>query len=61
MKNPNNILTRFQLSEYLNKDNYTIKHSNIIDVHIKNIRKKIGSKDFIKNIRSVGYKIEKSS
>ena len=61
MKNPNNVLTRFQLSEHINKDNYAVKHSNLIDVHIKNIRKKIGSKDFIKNIRSVGYKINSSS
>lgn len=61
MKNPNNVLTRFQLSEHINKDNYAIKNSNIIDVHIKNIRKKLGNKDFIKNVRGIGYKIHKSS
>ena len=61
MKNQNIILTRYQLSEHINKDNYTIKHSNLIDVHIKNLRKKLNKKDFIKNIRGVGYKIIKSS
>ncbi len=59
MKNPNQILTRFQLSEHLTKDNYSIKHSNLVDVHIKNLRKKLGNKDFIQTIRGVGYKIIK--
>jgi len=61
MKNQNIILTRYQLSEHINKDNYLIKHSNIVDVHIKNLRKKLNRKDFIKNVRGVGYKINKSS
>ena len=61
MQNQNIILTRYQLSEHLNKDNYSIKHSNIIDVHIKNLRKKLKRKDFIQNVRGVGYKIHKSS
>lgn len=61
MKNPNVVLTRYQLSEHINKDNYTIKHSNIVDVHIKNLRKKLTLPDFIKNIRGVGYTINKSS
>ncbi len=61
MKNVNIVLTRYQLAEHINKDNYTIKHSNIVDVHIKNLRKKIGLHDYIKNIRGVGYTINKSS
>ena len=61
MKNANVVLTRYQLSEHLNKDNYSIKHSNLVDVHIKNLRKKLGLSDFIKNIRGVGYTINKSS
>ncbi len=61
MKNQNIVLTKYQLSEYLNKDNYSIKHSNLVEVHIKNIRKKLNRKDFIQNVRGVGYKIEKSS
>lgn len=59
MKNQNIVLTRYQLSEHINKDNYSIKHSNIVDVHIKNLRKKLNRKDFIVNVRGVGYKIYK--
>ncbi len=61
MQNQNLVLTRYQLSEHINKDNYGIKHSNLVDVHIKNIRKKLDKKEFIKNIRGIGYKIQKSS
>lgn len=39
MQNANIVLTRYQLSEHINKDNYEIKHSNLVDVHIKNLRK----------------------
>ena len=59
MKNKNVVLTRFQISEHLNKDNYSVRHSNIVDVHIKNLRKKIGSKEFIKSVRGLGYTIKK--
>jgi two-component system copper resistance phosphate regulon response regulator CusR/two-component system response regulator QseB len=58
MKNPNQVLTRYQLSEHINKDNYAIKHSNLVDVHIKNIRKKLNKKEFIKSVRGIGYKID---
>ncbi|QOP42522.1 response regulator transcription factor [Sulfurimonas sediminis] len=61
MKNPNQVLTRYQLSEHINKSNYSVKHSNLVDVHVKNIRKKLQNKEFIKSIRGVGYKIGKSS
>lgn len=61
MKNSNIVLTRYQLSEHINKDNYSIKHSNVIDVHIKNLRKKLANKDFITTVRGIGYKIHKSS
>ena len=61
MQNENIVLTRYQLSEHINKDNYSIKHSNLVDVHIKNLRKKINLPDFIKNVRGVGYTINKSS
>jgi len=57
MQNKNQILTRFQLSEHINKDNYSIKHSNLVDVHIKNLRKKLGKKEFLLNVRGVGYKV----
>ena len=61
MQNSNQVLTRYQLSEHINKNNYSIKHSNLVDVHIKNLRKKLGKKDFILSVRSVGYKINKTS
>ena len=60
MQNSNQVLTRYQLSEHLNKDNYSVKHSNLVDVHIKNLRKKLGRKDFILSVRSVGYKVNKN-
>ncbi|QSZ40988.1 response regulator [Sulfurimonas aquatica] len=59
MKNPNQVLTRFQLSEHINKDNYSIKHSNLVDVHIKNLRKKLSQKEIIQNVRGIGYKLGK--
>jgi len=61
MQNSNQVLTRYQLSEHINKDNYSIKHSNLVDVHIKNLRKKLNKKDFILSVRGVGYKINRSS
>lgn len=61
MQNANQVFTRYQLSEYLNKDNYALKHSNLIDVHIKNLRKKLQNKEFIQSVRGVGYKINKTS
>ncbi len=60
MQNANQVLTRYQLSEHINKDNYSIKHSNLVDVHIKNLRKKLNKKDFILSVRGVGYKINKA-
>ena len=61
MKNKNRVLTKYQLSEFLNKDNYTLKHSNLVEVHIKNIRKKLGQKEFITTLRGIGYKITSAS
>lgn len=60
MQNSNQVLTRYQLSEHINKNNYSVKHSNLVDVHIKNLRKKINNKEFIQSIRGIGYKINKS-
>ena len=59
MQNKNQVLTRYQLSEHINKDNYSIKHSNLVDVHIKNLRKKLRKKEFILNVRGIGYKLNK--
>jgi len=59
MQNSNVVLTRYQLSEHINKDNYALKHSNLIDAHIKNIRKKIDVENFIQSVRGVGYIVKK--
>lgn len=60
--NKNRILDRLQLTEHIwgefFEDDYD---SNYIDVHIKNIRKKISNFDdtnWIKTIRGIGYKFE---
>jgi two-component system, OmpR family, response regulator len=58
----NRPVTRLQLSEHLcgnfSDDDYD---SNFIDVHIKNIRKKLGAcapADWLQTIRGIGYKIK---
>lgn len=58
----NRPLTRTQLSEHIwgqfSDDDYD---SNFIDVHIKNIRKKLGayaSTDWLLTLRGIGYKIK---
>ncbi|GAA3938792.1 response regulator [Chitinophaga oryziterrae] len=60
--NKNRPLTRMQLSEHIwgsfTDDDYD---SNYIDVHIKNIRKKMteyGPADWLQTIRGIGYKIK---
>ncbi len=58
----NRPLTRLQLSEHIwgnfSDDDYD---SNYIDVHIKNIRKKMGAHapvDWLQTLRGIGYKIK---
>lgn len=60
----NRVLTRMQLSEHIwgsfADDDYD---SNYIDVHIKNIRKKLsvfGPVEWLETVRGVGYKIRKN-
>lgn len=60
--NKNRILDRLQLTEHIwgefFEDDYD---SNYIDVHIKNIRKKLAEYDdtnWIKTVRGIGYKFE---
>ncbi len=57
LQNRNIVLTRYQLNEYLCQDYNSLKLSNIVDVHIKNLRKKIGLENCIVTVRGVGYKI----
>ena len=51
-------LTRYQIEEHLNRDFNALKTSNIVDAHIKNLRKKLGAASgLIKTVRGVGFTI----
>ncbi|PSK97600.1 response regulator transcription factor [Cecembia rubra] len=60
--NKNRVLNRFQLAEHLWGDHLEDDYqSNYIDVHIKNLRKKLGqfaSTDWLETVRGLGYKIK---
>ncbi len=60
MQHQNIVLTRFQLNEHISKDFDRISVSNLIDVHIRNIRKKLDRPDLIISVRGVGYTIKAS-
>jgi DNA-binding response OmpR family regulator len=52
------VLTRYQINDHLNHDFESLKHSNLVDVHIKNLRKKLGSASkLIETVRGVGFRI----
>jgi len=55
--NANTVLTRYQISEHLSRDFDHVSASNIVDVHIKNLRKKLNAEDLIQTVRGVGYMI----
>ena len=55
--NPNKTFTKFELLNLSNNEYASSVMSNIIEVHIKNIRKKLSSKEVIKTVRNIGYKI----
>ncbi|WP_345985370.1 response regulator transcription factor [Sulfurimonas sp. HSL-1656] len=52
------VLTRFQLNEHISKDFDRISVSNLIDVHIRNIRRKLDRPELIQTVRGVGYTIK---
>lgn len=54
------ILTRQNLLQMLWKYEF-FGDERIIDTHIKNLRKKLGSADYIETIRGVGYGIDKEN
>ncbi len=60
--NKNRVLDRLQLTEHIWGEFYEDDYdSNYIDVHIKNVRKKLAEFDntnWIKTIRGIGYKFE---
>lgn len=53
------ILTRQNLLQTLWKYEF-FGEERIIDTHIKNLRKKLGTADYIETIRGVGYRIDKA-
>jgi DNA-binding response OmpR family regulator len=58
--NSNIVLTRYQISEHLNRDFGSLKTSNVVDAHIKNLRKKLKSASkIIETVRGVGFTIKK--
>ena len=63
MKSPGRVFTKSQLCEAVNGEYYE-NYENTISVHISHLRDKIEDPSsgvrYIKNIRGVGYKIEKA-
>ncbi len=55
--NVNTVLTRYQISEHLSRDFDHLSASNIVDAHIKNLRKKLNADELIQTVRGVGYMI----
>lgn len=58
LQNKNIVLTRYQLNEHLCQDYNSLKQSNLVDVHIKNLRKKLELEGCITTVRGVGYSIK---
>ncbi len=56
IKHKNSFVNKFMIEEELWNDEEFI-NSNVVEVTVHNIRKKLGKK-LIKNFRGLGYKIE---
>jgi two-component system OmpR family response regulator len=59
MRNPNKVINREELLSHLWDFNYN-SFSNVVDVHIKNLRKKLdrtGDKNLLETVRGVGYQL----
>ena len=56
LRNKNKVLTRNQIMDNVWNENDEIPYDRVIDVYIKELRKKLGL-DCIKTVRSVGYKL----
>ncbi len=54
-------LTRYQIEEHLNREFDSLKRSNIVDAHIKNLRRKLGNAGkLIETVRGVGFTIREN-
>ena len=59
LSNTHIILTRYQIHEHLNREFMHFPSSNIVDAHIKNLRKKLGvASVLIETVRGVGFRIK---
>jgi len=60
MRNPDKVINREELLSHLWDFNYS-SFSNVVDVHVKNLRKKLGwesSEGALETIRGVGYRLK---
>lgn len=60
MRNPNRVINREELLNHLWDFNYTSFFSNALDVHIKNLRKKLDydkESSILETIRGIGYRM----
>jgi len=57
MLHKNKVLSRSDMTELLCKNFDAMKSSNFVDVHVKNIRKKLERPEIIATVRGVGYTI----
>ncbi len=60
MRNPNKVINREELLSHLWDFNYS-SFSNVVDVHVKNLRKKLGwgsSEGILETVRGVGYRLK---
>ncbi len=56
MRHPNQIVTRDQVLDHLWGFDFN-SFSNVVDVHIKNLRKKLKAKNVLETIRGIGYRL----
>ena len=65
LHNENRVVSKFSLAEHVWGDNFdSFNMSNFIEVHIKNLRKKLrkkGNPDLIVTVRGYGYRLEDST
>ena len=60
MRQPNEVLSREKLFDHV-WDFNSLSWSNVLDVHMKNLRKKLGTNDdgeqLFETVRGVGYRL----
>lgn len=59
MQTPCTVVTRKALIEKLWGYDFSISDTRIVDTHMKNIRRKLGSADCIETVRGVGYLLKR--